>query len=81
MATGKVTGGNNITEVHQKVKVRGNEEAMQYQNNHSEKVMALTPNSSSYYLEKEKIKDFPVRLKEVHNVKNLLSKHGENNLL
>lgn len=81
MVTGGVTGRNNITEVHQTVKVRGNEEAVQYQNNHSEKVMVLTPNSLSYYLEKEKIKGFPVRLKEVRNVNNLLSKHGENHLL
>ena len=37
-------------------------------------------NTPSYYLEKEKIKDLPVRLREVPYVNNLLSKHGENRL-
>lgn len=43
--------------------------------------MALIYNTLSYYLEKEKIKGLPVRLREVHNVNSLLSKHRKNSLL
>lgn len=73
--------GNNITGVQQKIEVRSNEQVVQYQNNYTGKVMALTSNTLSYYLEKEKIKGLPIRMKEVHNVNTLLSTNGIKGLL
>ena len=80
MATRGTTGEITSLGSSKKMDVRSNEQTVQYQNNHSGKIIALTSNALSYYLEKGKMKGSSVRLREVHNVNSLLSKHGGNHL-